>query len=46
MENDNLFLFVIRNGCIVYGRLYADTARGRDVLEGHEPRRYLKTIVD
>jgi uncharacterized protein len=46
MENEHLFLFRTHNGRFVYGRLYADTARGRDVLEGREPRRYLKTIVD
>ena len=45
MENEHLFLFKARDGCIVYGRLYADTARGRDVLEGHEPRRYPKLII-
>jgi uncharacterized protein len=45
MENEHLFLLKVRDGRIVYGRLYADTARGRDVLEGHEPRRYTKLIV-
>jgi uncharacterized protein len=45
MENEHLFLFKARDGRIVYGRLYADTARGRDVLEGHEPRRYPKLII-
>lgn len=42
MENEHLFLFRVKDGKIVYGRIYADTARGRDVLEGHEPRRYPK----
>lgn len=42
MENEHLFLFRVRDGKIVYGRIYADTARGRDVLEGREPRRYPK----
>jgi ketosteroid isomerase-like protein len=34
MENEHCFLFKIKNGQIVYGRIYADTAKGRDVLEG------------
>jgi hypothetical protein len=42
MENEHLFLFRVKKGKIVYGRIYADTARGRDVLEGREPRRYPK----
>jgi ketosteroid isomerase-like protein len=42
MENEHLFLFRVRGGKIVYGRIYADTARGRDVLEGREPKRYPK----
>ncbi|WP_455286746.1 nuclear transport factor 2 family protein [Cupriavidus necator] len=42
MENEHLFLFRVKDGKIVYGRIYADTARGRDVLEGREPRRYPK----
>jgi len=42
MENEHLFLFRVRDGKITYGRIYADTARGRDVLEGREPRRYPK----
>ena len=45
MENEHLFLFRVRDGKIVYGRIYADTARGRDVLEGREPRRYPKLIL-
>lgn len=46
MENEHLFLFRVKNGKIVYGRIYADTARGRDVLEGHQPRKYPKLILD
>jgi ketosteroid isomerase-like protein len=34
MENEHCFLFKIKDGKIVYGRIYADTAKGRDVLEG------------
>jgi uncharacterized protein len=34
MENEHCFLFKIEGGKIVYGRIYADTAKGRDVLEG------------
>jgi hypothetical protein len=45
MENEHLFLFKVRDGEIVYGRIYADTARGRDVLEGREPRRYPKIVL-
>jgi ketosteroid isomerase-like protein len=40
MRNEHLFLFKVKDGRLVYGRLYADTARGRDVLAGLEPRRY------
>ncbi|WP_351234243.1 nuclear transport factor 2 family protein [Streptomyces sp. NPDC002133] len=40
MQNEHLFLFKVSHGKIVSGRLYADTARGRDVIEGREPRRY------
>lgn len=40
MNNEHCFLFRVKDGQIVYGRIYADTARGRDVLEGREPRRY------
>lgn len=36
MENEHCFLFRIENGKIVYGRIYADTAKGRDVMEGLE----------
>jgi hypothetical protein len=45
MENEHLFLFRVRDGRVVWGRIYADTARGRDVLEGREPRRYEKLIL-
>ncbi|MGU7768672.1 nuclear transport factor 2 family protein [Burkholderia sp. MR1-5-21] len=45
MQNEHLFLFQVRDGKIIHGRLYADTARGRDVLEGREPRRYPKVIL-
>ena len=45
MESEQLFLFKLRDGCIVYGGLYADAACGRDVLEGHHPRRSSKRIV-
>ena len=34
MENEHCFLFKVENGKIVYGRIYADTAKGRDVMEG------------
>lgn len=40
MSNEHLFLFKVRDGKVVFGRLYADTARGRDVIEGQPPRRY------
>jgi ketosteroid isomerase-like protein len=46
MENEHLFLFRVKDGKIVYGRIYADTARGRDVLEGHQPRKYPKLILE
>lgn len=46
MENEHCFLFRVDGGRIVYGRIYADTARGRDVLEGREPRRYPKLVLD
>lgn len=46
MENEHLFLFNVSDGNITYGRIYADTARGRDVLEGREPRRYPKLILN
>ncbi|OZI26346.1 limonene-1,2-epoxide hydrolase [Bordetella genomosp. 9] len=46
MENEHCFLFRVKDGNIVYGRIYADTARGRDVLEGRDPRRYPKLLLD
>ena len=42
MQNEHLFLFKIKDGRPVYARLYADTARGRDVIAGEEPRHYPK----
>ena len=42
MENEHMFLFKVRDGRIIYARLYVDTARARDVLEGREPQRYPK----
>lgn len=39
MENQHCFLFKVENGRIVYGRIYADTAKGRDVIEGLEKHR-------
>jgi ketosteroid isomerase-like protein len=42
MQNEHLFLFKIRDGRPVHARLYADTARGRDVIAGQEPRHYPK----
>ena len=38
MENQHCFLFQVRDGRIVYGRIYADTAKGRDVIEGLQRR--------
>jgi ketosteroid isomerase-like protein len=32
MQNEHLFLFKVKDGRLVHCRLYADTARGRDVL--------------
>jgi ketosteroid isomerase-like protein len=46
MENEHLFLFQVRDGQIVHGRLYADTARGRDILEDRPAKRYPKLILD
>lgn len=34
MENQHCFLFKVKDGKIVYGRIYADTAKGRDAIEG------------
>jgi ketosteroid isomerase-like protein len=45
MENEHLFLFQIRDGRIVHGRLYADTARGRDILEDRPVKHYAKMIL-
>jgi len=45
MQNEHLFLFKVRDGRVVFGRLYADTARGRDVVSGQEPRRYPKPVL-
>ena len=42
MQNEHLFLFKIRDGRPVHARLYADTARGRDVIAGEQPRHYPK----
>ncbi len=42
MENEHMFLFKARSGRIIYARLYVDTARARDVLEGREPRGFPK----
>jgi ketosteroid isomerase-like protein len=46
MENEHLFLFRVKDGKIVYGRIYADTARGRDVLEGRQPRKFPKLVLE
>lgn len=40
MRNEHLFLFKIKDGQIVQGRLYVDSARGRDVIAGIEPQRF------
>jgi hypothetical protein len=40
MENEHLFLFRVKDGKIVHGRIYADTAKGRDVLDNMEPKQY------
>jgi uncharacterized protein len=42
MQNEHLFLFKVKAGRPVFARLYADTARGRDVISGREPRHYPK----
>jgi uncharacterized protein len=34
MENQHCFLFKVENGRITHGRIYADTAKGRDAIEG------------
>lgn len=41
MRNEHLFLFGVEAGRLVWGRLYADTARGRDVIiDGVPPRAF------
>lgn len=40
LQNEHLFLFKMKDGRAVFARLYADTARGRDVISGHAPRHY------
>ncbi|WP_422733090.1 nuclear transport factor 2 family protein [Micromonospora sp. WMMD558] len=45
MRNEHLFLFKVKDGRVVFGRLYADTARGRDVISGQEPRRYPRAVL-
>ncbi|MER5221015.1 nuclear transport factor 2 family protein [Streptomyces flaveus] len=42
MRNEHLFLFKVRDGRITFCRLYADTARGRDVMAGREPQRFTR----
>lgn len=47
MKNEHLFLFGIDQGWIVWGRLYADTARGRDVIiDGVAPRVFERAHTD
>ncbi|MFD8999561.1 nuclear transport factor 2 family protein [Streptomyces sp. NPDC059582] len=36
MENEHCLLFTVVDGLITEARLYADTAKGRDVIEGLE----------
>ncbi len=45
MQNEHLFLFKVKDGRLVHCRLYADTARGRDVLEGEEPRHFPRAVL-
>lgn len=41
MKNEHLFLFGVRDGVLTSCRLYADTARGRDVIiDGVAPRKF------
>ena len=40
MKNEHLFLFRVEDDRIVFCRLYADTARGRDVVQGIPPIRF------
>ena len=35
-------MFKVKDGRPVFACLYADTARGRDVISGHAPRHYPK----
>ncbi|WP_372573632.1 nuclear transport factor 2 family protein [Ruegeria jejuensis] len=42
MDNEHCFLFKVENGKIVYARIYADTAKGRDVIAGREPKQFPK----
>lgn len=39
MQNEHLFLFKVADGLLTSCRLYADTARGRDVIAGIAPQR-------
>jgi|GEM_PF-3847911 len=34
MENEHCLLFTVKDGLITEARLYADTAKGRDSIEG------------
>ncbi|AEA22408.1 nuclear transport factor 2 family protein [Pseudonocardia benzenivorans] len=43
MQNEHMFLFTVHDGQIVFCRLYADTARGRDVMAGREPQRFARS---
>jgi uncharacterized protein len=43
LQNEHLLLFKAKDGRPVFACLYADTARGRNVISGHAPRRYHKT---
>jgi uncharacterized protein len=45
MQNEHLFLFTVVDGLFQTGRLYADTARGRDVLAGHEVQRFPRAQI-
>jgi uncharacterized protein len=45
LQNEHLLLFKVKDGRPVFACLYADTARGRDVISGHAPRRYPKPDV-
>jgi uncharacterized protein len=39
-NTEHLFLFRVKDGEVVYARLYVDTAIGRDLQAGIEPRRF------